>query len=357
MSMLVRRRIPGLGRRWLFVVNTPDLELVPQRFAPRRDAVFRAGLELPILHLGLWAMSKLVASGLLPSLVPLARPLRAISEWFRTFGAGLGGMTVCAEGLDREGRAVTATWTLLAAEDGPNVPILPALALIRALARDGISRRGAMACVGLLSLADISREFERFRIVIRRSLTPRALFARVLGDAFDSLPDAIQQGHAIDDRLVLEGRASVAGGRSRAARWAARLIGFPTDTPDIAVRVEMRTVGNGEVWRRSFGRARFHSQLFPCAGRRGRVRERFGLCTFELKLSAGPQGLDYAITSGRFGFIPLPAILLPRSFAKERVDGAGRFYFDVPIALPGIGLLVHYRGWLAPSASSSQAGV
>jgi hypothetical protein len=30
----------------------------------------------------------------------------------------------------------------------------------------------------------------------------------------------------------------------------------------------------------------------------------------------------------------------------------GRFWFDVPIALPLIGLIVHYRGWLAPSVAA-----
>jgi hypothetical protein len=74
-----------------------------------------------------------------------------------------------------------------------------------------------------------------------------------------------------------------------------------------------------------------------------------------MELTAGPQGLDYAITSGRLGFIPLPSFLVPRSFAKERVDTAGRFTFDVPIALPGIGLLVHYRGWLEPVSPNANA--
>ena len=30
------------------------------------------------------------------------------------------------------------------------------------------------------------------------------------------------------------------------------------------------------------------------------------------------------------------------------VGGAGGFSFDVPIALPGISRLVHYRGWPMP---------
>jgi hypothetical protein len=37
--------------------------------------------------------------------------------------------------------------------------------------------------------------------------------------------------------------------------------------------------------------------------------------------------------------------MLPRGIARE-YEANGRFHFDVPIALPLIGLLVHYRGWL-----------
>jgi len=33
---------------------------------------------------------------------------------------------------------------------------------------------------------------------------------------------------------------------------------------------------------------------------------------------------------------------------EKSVKKDGRFHFDVPIALPLIGDVVHYRGWLAP---------
>ena len=45
--------------------------------------------------------------------------------------------------------------------------------------------------------------------------------------------------------------------------------------------------------------------------------------------------------------VPLPMALAPRSRAREWQEG-DRFRFDVPIALPFIGLVVHYRGWLIP---------
>jgi saccharopine dehydrogenase-like NADP-dependent oxidoreductase len=346
MAMLARRRMPGLGRRWLFLFDTPDLDLIVNRFAPRCDALFRAGLELAIPHLALWVLSKLVVIGLLPSLLPLARPLRALAERLRSRGSSRGGMSVSVEGVDRDGRAGKATWALVAQEDGPNVPILPALALIRALANGRISQRGAMPCVGLLSLADIASEFDRFRIITRLKFTPRALFARALGSRFTILPDAIQKAHHVNDVLLLQGRATIDGAKTPLARAIARLIGFPSEGRDVPVSVTMRITNGGEEWTRAFGRMQFRTRLTPINGCPHRLVERFGPCTFELHLTPRSDGLDYLITSGRISFIPLPSVLIPHSLATERVDDAGRFRFDVPIALSGLGLLVHYRGWL-----------
>ena len=46
--------------------------------------------------------------------------------------------------------------------------------------------------------------------------------------------------------------------------------------------------------------------------------------------------------------VQLPLLLAPRSAATEwEEDGA--FRFDVPIALPLVGRIVHYRGWLRPA--------
>jgi len=350
MSMLTRRRMPGLGRRWLFLVETPDLDLIPERFMPRKAAIVRAGLELGLLHLGVWALSKLVAAQLLPSLVPLARPLRAVAEWFRPFGHRRGGMTVDAVGIDAVGQSVSATWSLSAEQDGPNVPVLPALALIRALAARRIERRGAMACVGLLSLADINQEFARFGILTRTSVAERALFRRALGSAFDDLPAPIRHAHEVADRLLLAGQATIEPAPHAIGRLIARLIGFPATASEVPVSVEMRVDADDEIWTRTFGTARFASRLSTSTP--GRVRERFGPLAFDLELAATGAGLDLVVIAARIGFVRLPAFLTPQSFAKERIDGEGRFHFDVPVSLPVLGLLVHYRGWLVPSTDT-----
>lgn len=161
----VRREMRGLGWRWLSLCETPDLDLVPQRFAPREVAIFRAGLELPIMHLGLSLASLLVRTRLMSSLIPLARLLRRIAECLKDFGSDRGGMEVEVRGLDAEGRQAHEIWSLVAeAGDGPVIPTLPALAVIRALADGRIVQPGARPCVGVLDLDDITREFAHCRI-------------------------------------------------------------------------------------------------------------------------------------------------------------------------------------------------
>ncbi len=161
----IRRDMPGLGKRWLSLCETPDLDLVPARFAPRQAAIFRAGLELSAMHLGLFLAGLLVQARLLPSLTPFARVLRWLAECAKEFGSDRGGMVVEAVGSDAAGNPVRATWSLVAeAGDGPVIPTLPALAAIRALAEGRLSRPGAGPCVGLLDLDWISREFAPYRI-------------------------------------------------------------------------------------------------------------------------------------------------------------------------------------------------
>lgn len=351
-GLTVRRDIPGLGRRWLSLCETPDLDLLPARFAVGRTAVFRAGLELPILHLGLLAASLPVR--LLPrlSLAPLARPVRAVADCLMPFGTDRGGMLVEAAGGDEAGAPVEAAWSLLAeAGDGPVIPTLPALAALRLLAA-GALPAGARSAAGVLPLRDIAAEFAPYRITTRLEVRPAGgdgVFATTLGEAFARLPAPIRAVHDGACWRVLAGEARVEGAASWPARMVARLFGFPPATPHVAVRVTIAAEGGREIWTRQFGAHRFRSTL--AAGvTRGAVTERFGPFVFTLRLTATPETLTYEVMRWRFLGLPLPSGLAPRSLAVEGVDASGRFTFDVPIALPFIGNLVRYQGWLLPQA-------
>ncbi len=165
-GMVHREDTGDPGRRWAAVCDTPEQDLLVQRYRPRRSAEFFAGLELGILHLGLALCAMPVRWGWLKSLRPLARPMLAISRLFLPFGSDRGAMTVEARGEDGEGRAIHARWNLRAdANRGPNVPILAALALVRRF-RDGWGPEpGAHVCAGMLSLREFEADFARLGIV------------------------------------------------------------------------------------------------------------------------------------------------------------------------------------------------
>jgi hypothetical protein len=355
-GMTVRRQMLGLGRRWLSLAETPDLDIVPARFAVRSSALFRAGLEMPLLHLGLLAASLPVRLGLIRSLTPLARPFRWMAGLLEHFGTDRGGMTVEASGTDQNGNPVTASWSLVAeAGDGPFVPTLPALAVLRALADGRIAQPGASACVGILPLADIEAEFAPHRIHSTTSLKPdtASLYATVLGRQFDQLPQPIREMHNPGTGLIARGIAQVDGADHLFGRLLATAFRLPPEAERVPVSVEITPSPGRERWVRDFGGRRFASVL-SAAARPGCLIERFGPLRFVLELSTGPAGvLGMPIREWRFGPIPMPRCLAPVSIATEGVDDNGRFRFDVELRLPlGFGRLVRYRGWLVDQAST-----
>ena len=359
-GMTVRREVPGIGRRWLSLSETPDLDIVPARFRTTEAAIFRAGLELAILHLGLWLVSLPVRLGVTPSLVRLARPTRAAAGMFENFGTDRGGMTVEATGVDCDGAPVMGAWVLVAeAGDGPFVPSLPALVALEALADGRLKEAGASACVGVLPLDDIEARFGARRIRSRMTFapTPVSLYRKVLGDRFEMLPEAIRAMHEPGFGLRASGTAVVDGPIGLLASIVSAIFGFPPAAGQVPVTVTINPERRGERWIRSFGDRRFSSFLSR-SRRTGGVVERFGLLSFDLDLDVNAEGVRGMPVRGfRLGPLPLPRFLAPLSKASERVDRKGRFSFDVEVSLPfGLGRVVRYRGTLEPHPGSDIDG-
>lgn len=167
------------------------------------------------------------------------------------------------------------------------------------------------------------------------------LFLRVLGEAFAQLPAPVQALHAGPGHW--QGEAEVERGRGLLATLCARLTRLPP-AGDQSVRVEIRGDADGERWVRRYGRA--HAMPSRLWWRRGRLRERLGPVVLEYALAADPSGLLWRVSALRCCGCPLPARWFAGVVARE--SGAdGRYRFDVRAELPGVGLLVHYRGWLA----------
>jgi len=346
----------SLGRRWFSLCDVPDLALLPERHGVRERVAFHAGLELSVLHVGLWLLSWLVRWRWIRSLVPFTDALRWLSDRVPGLGTDRGGMLVDVTGRNAAGRAITRRWRLLAeAGDGPWIPALASVALVRKLARGAVTIRGAMPCVGLLTTEEILAQAEG--LAIRwASDEAQPLYVRSIGAAYASLPGPIARLHDLTAGAVWRGRANIGGARGMFARFAARIFGFPPANADVPVSVAFTVRDGVETWHRTFGRHAFMSLQYA-APDSGLIIERFGAVAFAMEAAASVHGIDLHLRRGSVLGMPLPRFLWPCIVAKERVDDADRFCFDVEIGLPVIGRLVHYQGWLMPAEDvTSEAG-
>jgi hypothetical protein len=207
--------------------------------------------------------------------------------------------------------------------------------------------------VAELELADYAPLFTRRRIVTGmrqdQPVDVRApLYRRLLGAAFDTLPEPIRAMH--DGTLAAEGVAEVERGRGFFARLACGIAGMPPAGRDVPVKVSFTARDGREHWRRDFGGRAFASTQEAGRGRSERLLcERFGPLAIGMALVVEDGRLRLIVRRCSLFGIALPRALAPRADIFEHVQ-EGRFRFHVAVAHPLTGLIVAYRGWLVPRA-------
>ncbi len=339
--------IEGLKPRSAYLADVPDLDLLPKRYQPRVRAGFDAGMELWLLN---WLIGM---SGLMVRwrLVKSARAFTGLGTWIALqldrFGTTDGGMLVEAAGQDARGDTRVARWSLRAGQgDGPYVPVTPAAALVEALASGRGIRAGARPAAGVLTLEQIKPWFEglAFELKLLSYRGEKPLYRRVMGDGFDRLPEVTRRLHRGRPAIIAIGGAEVESATNPLARLAAATFGLPRTSGKQPVRVVIESRDGREHWTRFFGDRPMRSIMSAAPG--NLIEERFGPFSLRMRLVPKSSGLDMERVSGRLWGIPLPGFLLPKITATERVDDYRRHAFDVEIAAPIIGRLVHYKGWL-----------
>jgi NAD(P)-dependent dehydrogenase (short-subunit alcohol dehydrogenase family) len=160
-------RYPELGERWMANCDIPDLDLLPERYGIRHIC-FSAGMEVPLVHFGLWAMSWAVRLGLPVDLTRHAPLLLRASHWFDRFGTGDGGMHVIIRGKGQNGQPHIRRWFIIARKgDGPQIPCMPAIVLAHKLASgNNHFAAGARPCVGLVSLIEYMEKLQPFAVTV-----------------------------------------------------------------------------------------------------------------------------------------------------------------------------------------------
>lgn len=334
----------SLRGRLVAITDLPDHDLLPTQLAGRPAVTFRAGTELGFQMIGLWLLSFAVRWGWLRSLRPVQRWLLPLYRLTERLGGARSAMSITLKGEDAEG-LTERRWTIVAENgDGLEIPTLAAALLADDVAGDRLAP-GAYPAAGLLGFARFEGAWADLAVsheTCERRLPP-PLYARVLGAAFHELPDSVRLLHSVcgDAGAAGEGEVHLGGG------WAARLIAAIMRFPPPGLwplHVHFAERDGTEIWTRDFGGPGFSSEL---SGAGGRIIERFGPLSFVFSLPADERGLEMQLKGWSALGIPLPPALAPRIRAREW-DEAGRFRFDVRVAMPLFGDVIRYSGWLEP---------
>jgi len=153
------QRYPRLGTRLSGACDVPDLGLLPTYVPGVRTVTFHAALEASWEQIALWLMGWLTRFHLVLNWGRFAPAFKRLSDRLNRLGSDTGGMHVRLIGTDKKQERRVRTWHLTARENhGPEIPCTPALVLTRRLARNELSRRGAYACLGMMSLAEFDHE-------------------------------------------------------------------------------------------------------------------------------------------------------------------------------------------------------
>ena len=178
------------------------------------------------------------------------------------------------------------------------------------------------------------------------------LYRRVLGSAWQELPETVRRIHDAAATVAWRGRARVTRGTGVLARLVGGLFRFPRASDDVSVVVEFRRDQGRETWVRDFAGRRFSSMQFEGRGaHEGLLCERFGPFTFGLATIVENGQLRLPVRRWSMLGLQLPLWLAPQSHAREFGEN-GRFHFDVDISLPMIGPVVRYQGYLAAPTPS-----
>jgi hypothetical protein len=329
-------------RRLVGIADVPDHAIVPEALPGRPSVTFRAGTELDFQMAALWLLSWPVRWGWLPSLLPLQRVLLPLYRATTHLGGDKSAMHITVRGGRTERR-----WTILAWNgEGPEIPTLAAEILAGEILA---GRVAAGARHGWFELTPEQFEPLFARLAVRHEIVerelPPPLYARAMGERFAALPPLVRAIHQVQGDGGAAGEGTVSRGANPLARLSAAMMGMPpAGTTPLHVGFTERE--GAETWTRDFGGHRFTSVL--SAAKQG-VTERFGPLRFHFDLPSDGEGLRMVLRGWSLFGVPLPRFLAPRIAAHEWQERE-RFRFEVEVAMPVIGRIVHYTGWLCPIA-------
>ena len=351
-SMRFTVAVPGrmpLRNIHFSLVDVPDLQVIPPEHPTMTDIWMGAGPVPEILHRVLNLLAQTRARFGLPAFTPFSGLFYTVLNLMR-FGEHRGGMFIRARGRV-DGKDTEQSWHMLAeGNDGPYIPSMAIEAVVRKLLSGSRLPAGARSGARALDLKDYEMLFRGRQIYtgFRGAETGLPIYQHILGSAFGALPQSVQDLHGGMGVRGWSGHASVQRGPSIIAKVICAVISFPEPAARIPVSVTFAPEGRGERWTRDFGGKVFTSLQFAGTGRNTHLLvERFGIASVALALVVDGDRLRFVTRSWSILGFPMPTALLPSGQTFEREED-GQFCFDIEITMPLVGLIVAYRGKMAP---------
>jgi hypothetical protein len=175
---------------------------------------------------------------------------------------------------------------------------------------------------------------------------PGALYARLLGSSWLQVAEPIRAAHASGPTVRARGRLRIVHGRSRLARFLARLLRLPRASDAAETRLVITSGADGERWLRTFDDRRLDTRQYQAAD--CELAERIGVLEFRFRLETSDGSLLFRQLEAAFLCGPvrlrLPAPWAPSVEAREDPAGPHRIYVHVRVALPALGPVLTYDG-------------
>lgn len=172
-----------------------------------------------------------------------------------------------------------------------------------------------------------------------------------MGPAFARLDAPVQAFHRLAGRHVLQGEVRVQAPWSPLGRLAAKLMGAPTRSGHGPIRFQLEATPQWETWQRHFPTGSMASRLERGVGC---VVEHLGPLRMEFGLEEDAGRLQMRLQRMRAFGVPFPAWLWPQVIAEESGRG-NRIYFVIRAALPLVGPVAAYSGYLELAATQEVA--
>ena len=328
------------------LADAPDALALPQSFPALTDIWTGAGTRPVWLLMILVRLSRLIARSRKASLAKFA----GLFHWGRglfKYGTHRGGMFVRAKNKTGE-----ASWHLIAeGDDGPRIPALPVVALIRKMLRGEIIKPGAFSGDQIIGLEDLAPEFQKLAITyglqFDDAVTP--VYEKVMGSAYARLHPAISELHRTGEGRLFRGECDVTRGRNPLSHIVAAVMGFPKSGSAVPVSVTVTPDAQGEVWVRDFAGQKFQSHHSLGTDKWARhITERFGPIRIRMAILEEDGKMRIQTRGWSIFGLPLPSFLKPGGDVYETQDAQGRFVFHVDLKAPLFGRLCKYHGWLEP---------